>query len=62
MFKNCIVFKCRKCESYVFVPIFHGANAKELADAIDKVLNSECRICGEEPEDNWVLYDVSVDP
>ena len=62
MFKNCIVFKCRKCESLHVIPVYTDYEGVELAHELANLLKHECNTCGEEAEGNWVLYDVSVDP
>ncbi|WP_342423065.1 hypothetical protein [Paenibacillus sp. FSL E2-0178] len=46
--KNEVIFQCRKCEHNLFI---EGIDLK----LIDRISKMECRSCGEEPEENWIL-------
>lgn len=45
-----IVFECRKCGHHLYVE-----NTEDAVRMIERVSNSDCPNCGEEPDGNWVL-------
>lgn len=55
---NCIIFKCRKCESIYKIVVPDNSTVDRVLDAISDLSESDCFMCGEEPYDNWYLVDV----
>ena len=45
-----IIFKCSKCE--------HEVHIKEVKN----VINLDCPVCGEEPDENWILTGLEILP
>lgn len=44
-----VVFKCRKCDHLLYV-------SDISIERIGKIIELECPCCGEEPDENWILY------
>lgn len=53
-----VVVQCRKCESVFAIPFAVTEDAVNLAERLKGLLDKDCPECGEEPYQNWMLYDV----
>lgn len=55
-----ISFSCRKCGHILILRIDQDTDADRIMKRIGKVSRKECPACGEEPYENWILYDVQT--
>ena len=55
---GCIVFRCHKCEGTLTMRFAATEDAVNLAKRMKGLIDKDCPFCGEEPYDNWIVYDV----